>query len=141
MQRFTRYSKRRLQAINWAYASDVKKRIKNLSSSLDLNWLQKSRIFCFRSKNAKTSAIARIWGFGRIWQKALRQPPAYIVEVVSEEYDELSDLEKDKVLLHEITHIPKNFSGALMPHIRRGKRSFHNKVHELIIQYEKLNNR
>ncbi len=148
MRRFTRFSKRSLplrgkkskyRGINWTLDRKVKKRIANLIMVLNLDWLQKSRIFCFRSENANTRAIARIWGFSHIWQKALREPPAYIIEVISERFDQLDDKEKDKVLLHEITHIPKNFSGSLMPHIRRGKRNFHNKVNELIIQYERLN--
>jgi predicted metallopeptidase len=66
---------------------------------------------------------------------ALGESPSYVIEVISERFDKLSEIEKDKVLLHELTHIPKNFSGALMPHIRRGKRSFHDKVHKLIGDY------
>ena len=77
----------------------------------------------------------RSWGLSRVWQIAIRLEAAYIIEVISEKFDSASDIEKDKVLLHELTHIPKNFSGALMPHIRRGKRSFHDKVHVLITQY------
>lgn len=134
-----RYIKFKVKSIQWISAPDIKRRISSLSSLLELNWLKTSRIFCFRSENANTRAIARIWGFSHIWQKALRQSPAYIIEVISERFDDLNGLEKDKVLLHEITHIPKNFSGSLMPHIRRGKRNFHDKVNELIIQYERLN--
>lgn len=134
-----RYIKSKNKSIEWLAASDVKKRTLSLISKLGLNHITKSRIFFFRSTDAKTRAIARIWGFSHIWQKALRQSPAYIIEVISERYDGLDDREKDKVLLHEITHIPKNFSGSLMPHIRRGKRNFHDKVNELIIQYERLN--
>ncbi len=144
MRRYIRYNKKfksksKYKKIDWKLDKDTKKRVVNLIDALNLKWLQKSRIFCFRSENANTRAIARIWGFSHIWQKALRQSPAYIIEVISERYDGLDDKEKDKVLLHEITHIPKNFSGSLMPHIRRGKRNFHDKVHELIIQYERLN--
>jgi len=132
VRRYIKYSNKK---INWTLDANVKKRIANLIDVLNLDWLQKSRIFCFRSENAKTRAIARIWGFSHIWQQALRQPPAYIIEVISERFDHLPDTEKDKVLLHEITHIPKNFSGSLMPHIRRGKRNFHDKVNELIGRY------
>jgi len=108
-----------------------------LADTLDIDWITKSRIFCFRSTEAKTRAYARIWGFSRIWQKALKQPPAYVIEVVSEKYDRLPPFEQDKVLLHEITHIPRNFSGSLLPHIRRGKRSFEDKVRTLIALYNR----
>ena len=97
--------------------------------------IKTSRIFAYRSTSSKTRAYARIWGLNSLWQRTLKVGPAYIVEVLSEHYDGLSETEKDKVLLHEITHIPKNFSGALVPHIRRGKRNFHNKVDSLIELY------
>lgn len=121
--------------IDWVYAPDIKRRVVYLIKSLDLSHLKSGRIYAYRSTNSKTHAYARIWGLSYLWQKTLKVPPTYIVEVLSEHYDNLTDSEKDKVLLHELTHIPKNFSGALVPHIRRGKRSFHRKVDELIIRY------
>lgn len=121
--------------IDWRNAPDVKKRLLHLISTCEISWVKSSKIHCFRSVNANTRAYARIWGLNRVWQKALGETPAYVIEVIAEKYDGLPDIEKDKVLLHELTHIPQNFSGALMPHIRRGKRSFHDKVHRLIAQY------
>ena len=135
MQRFIKFSKR--AGVEWTAAPDVKKKLYRLANLLELGWIKTSRIFCVRSIGTKTRAIARIWGLGRVWQLALRQKPAYIIEVISERYDRLGEEEKDKVLLHEISHIPKNFSGALLPHIRRGKRSFHDKVKILVAQYSK----
>ena len=44
-------------------------------------------------------------------------------------------MEQDKVLLHEIAHIPRNFSGSLLPHTRRGKNKFYDKVRILVAQY------
>lgn len=136
MRKSTRFS-RKSKKIDWVPAPDIKRRIGILTSSLELDWLKPSRLFCFRSSNAKTRAYARIWGFSKIWQKALKEKPAYILEVISEKYDPLPEIEKDKVLLHEITHIPQNFSGSLLPHIRRGKRSFNDRVRILIAQYFK----
>ncbi len=101
----------------------------------EINWLQASRIFTYRSYGSKTRAYARTWGLPSLWQRALDVTPAYIIEVISEHFDKLSEVDRDKVLLHEIMHIPKNFSGALTPHIRRGKRNFHRKVEELISVY------
>lgn len=138
MRRSTRFSKKHKNgAIIWRAAPDVKKRILHLISKLQLDFVHKSKIICFRSVNAKTRAYARIWGLGRIWQQALNIPPSYIIEVISEKYDKLGVFEKDKVLLHEITHIPSNFSGSLIPHIRRGKGRFEDKVERLIFQYLK----
>src|SRR3972149_7088409 len=118
--------------INWEKAPDVKKRVLHLIRELEIAWVTPSGVICFRSKGANTRAYARIWGLSRIWQQALNLKPAYVLEVISEKYDRLSQIEQDKILLHELTHIPKNFSGSLMPHIRHGKRSFHKKVDLLI---------
>lgn len=142
MRRYIKFNrKRQKESVEWKNAPDVKKRVVSLIAALNLTWVKKARIYSFRSRFTNTYAIARIWGLSRIWQLALKIPPTYIIEVISERYDELSEMEKDKVLLHEITHIPKNFSGSLMPHIRRGKHSFHSKVDELISQYLRLGRR
>lgn len=129
--------KKRIEKVEWRSAPDIKKRIAILTKDLNLDWLKKTRIFCFRSKNSKTTASARIWGLSRIWQEALKESPAYIIEVISERFDRLNYEQQEKVLIHEIVHIPKNFSGSLVPHIRRGKRNFHHKVDSLVAQYFK----
>ncbi len=136
MRRFTRFRKKRGR-IEWSNATDVHKKIVKLASLLGLGWLKKDKIFCFRSINANTRAIARIWGLSRIWQQALMIGPSYVVEVISERYDGLSEHEKDSVLVHELNHIPHNFSGSLMPHTRRGKSSFHKRVSILLEKYRK----
>jgi len=114
--------------INWEEAPDVKKEIIRISQRVGLSWVKSSSIYCFRSEGAKTRAYARIWGLSRIWQQALNLKPAYIIEVISERFDRLSDTERKKALLHEMAHIPKNFSGALVPHIKRGRQKFSMKV-------------
>ena len=121
--------------ISWEEAPDIKRRLLLLIKIVPVDWVKASRIICFRSMGAKTRAYARIWGLSKIWQQALTLEPAYILEVISERYDTLAESERDKILLHELTHIPKNFSGALLPHIRRGKRSFGRRVDELIYRY------
>lgn len=118
--------------LTWSNDFDVQKKVLVLLKKLQFDNFQNKRIFCLRSQNANTRAIARIYGLSRIWQKVLGQKPAYILEVISEKFDKLSENEKNKVLLHEIAHIPKNFSGSLVPHIRRGKRSFYLRLKTLI---------
>ena len=123
--------------VEWSKAPDIKKRILMLKRNLELDWLSMNRIYCFRSKNSKARAYARIWGLGRIWQMAMNLKPSYIIEVISEKYDKLDKKEKDKVLIHELVHIPKDFSGSLIPHYRKGGRNFKDKVKSLVAQYNR----
>ena len=130
-------SKRKVSGIIWKKAPDIKKRIVVIAKLLGLKCPKGSEIHCVRSKNANTRAYARIWGLSRIWQETLKLNPSYIIEVVSEKFDHLPEKQRDKILLHELAHIPNNFSGSLIPHIRRGKRKFSGKVDNLISKYFK----
>ena len=135
MPKYTRY-KTKSAKVEWVRAIDITERLKRLSKVLDLNYLEVSQISCYRSYNSKARAYARIWGLGRLWQIELNQKPKYIIEVISEKFDNLNLEEKDKVIMHEIANIPKNFSGSLVPHIRkRGKRNFQGKVSEFVNKY------
>lgn len=124
--------------MDWIKAPDVKLRVIRLVKDLEMNYIKPRSVYAFRSTQSKTKAYARIWGLSKLWQQVLEVRPVYIVEVLSQYFDKLSEKEKDKVILHELTHIPKNFSGALVPHIRHGKRNFHHQVDELIERYLKL---
>ena len=115
----------------------LKKRVNRLVSSLSLNWVDAMRIFTVSSINSRSRAVARIWGLSKIWQEILNIKPAYIIETVSEKFEKLSEGQKDEVILHELAHIPKNFSGALVAHTRRGKSSFHKKLDELITNHRR----
>jgi len=93
------------------------------------------RLFFYRSTGSKARAYARTWGLPKLWQNTLGIGPAYIIEVISKYFDKLPLHDQDKVLLHEISHIPKNFSGALVPHTRKRKGSFRDKLEGLIARY------
>ena len=121
-------------SVVWQKAPDVKKQINALFSCLKLPGYQKSVVFCYRSLGAQTRAVARIWGLNRLWQLALKVKPHYLIEVIGEKYDRLPPKSQERVLLHEIAHIPRNFSGSLIPHRRFGKSSFRNKVKALVNQ-------
>jgi len=135
--KYSRYSKKSIGVV-WKKAPDVFKNVKLLKASLGLGWVNMKNVFCFRSYGTQTRAVARIWGLGKIWQLALSLQPSYILEVISEKYDLLNQDEKNKILLHELSHIPKNFSGALVPHYRGRKRNFRKLVKTLIQQYNKI---
>jgi predicted metallopeptidase len=123
----------RKQSVNvaWIKADDIKIRLGKLIKLSDLPY-NIENITALRSYSSKSRAYARIWGLSKVWQLSLNLKPHYIIEVLSEKYDKLPDVKKDEVLLHELAHIPQNFSGSLLPHIKHGKRNFRNRVDKLI---------
>lgn len=125
--------------VEWVDAPDVHTALHDLVTKLKFDWIDLETLHSFRSYNSSARAYARIWGLNKVWQLAIKHKPSYIIEVLAENYDKLSDKEKAKVLLHEIAHIPKNYSGSLLPHTRRkGKRNFHDRVEDLFAQYIKF---
>ena len=103
--------------VEYVEAPDVKRLVDEIADSLGFFHVVPQFMFCFRSKGSKSKRIiARIHGLGRIWQEALSLPPAYAIEVISERYDKLSEMEKEKTLIHELLHVPKGFTGGFRPH-------------------------
>jgi predicted metallopeptidase len=68
-----------------------------------------------------------------MWQVALRRPAAYVIEVISERYDNLSEEEREKTLIHELLHIPKGFSGGFRPHKGYINQAFVEKLHRTLL--------
>ena len=103
-------------------APDVHGRVQIILGNLsnEFKYVIPQNVICMRSHGSKSGAIARIWSLPRIWQKALGTEAHYVIEVVAHRFDKMSSTEKDKVLIHEILHIPKTFSGALRPHRHTG---------------------
>lgn len=103
--------------IKYFKAPDVKRRVEEIVSSLNFFYIDSHFVYCFRSIGSRSKrVIARIHGLGKIWQAALHIVPVYIIEVISERYDKLSSDEKDKILIHELLHIPRGFSGGFRVH-------------------------
>lgn len=122
--------------MEWDEAQDVKKDMEHVLATIDLPHIDMTRIYCYRSSGSKVRAYARTWAFPKIFQRALDVQPAYVIEVLSKHYDKLSSDEQKKVLIHELLHIPKNFSGALLPHKTRS-RNLHTLANQLFKEYKK----
>jgi predicted metallopeptidase len=105
----------------WKQAPDIQSRIEFLVQNLDFSHFDMAHIHTFRSFGSTGRAIARIWSLPTIWQIALNVKPGYCLEVISEKFDRLSLSEQEKVLIHELLHVPKHFTGGLVPH-RTAKR-------------------
>lgn len=136
-----RKTRKNSEPIRWVLASDIGESIKKIVNALALSYIPLSRVKVFRSFGSKAFARARIWAFPRIWQQALNLPPHYIIEVLSEKFDHLSEDDKKKVLIHELMHIPKNFSGSLVSHRGRYHRINSRSVEKLFSIYQKSTTR
>jgi len=117
-------------------APDVQEVVEDAVYRLDLKHVKPWRIVCMRSYGSKARAMARIWSLPKIWQKAIRVEPHYIIEVLSEHYDKMSQEEREKTIIHELLHVPKTFSGSLVPHLCFGKRIDRRAVDELYKKYK-----
>lgn len=120
-------------------APDVEKKVNEMVDVLSYGHINEFRIICMRSRNATARAYARIWNLPDIWQKALSVGTFYIIEVLTQHYDDLSEEEKEKVIIHELLHIPKTFSGALRPHGGKIKINNHtvNQLHKIYKERKK----
>ena len=102
--------------MKYSKAPEIKKQIKILVKELNYDYIKVNNIHCIRSFDAKTRAYARIWGMAKLFKEVVGIEPHYIIEVNARRFDKLNPREQIKTLIHELMHIPKTFSGALLPH-------------------------
>ncbi len=102
--------------LEWKKDSQIQKEMNEIVVSLGMGHVVSKRVFCYRTTGSKARAYARIWSFPKIFQEVLTIEPAYVMEIISEKFDKLGADDKKKVIIHELLHIPKNFSGSLLPH-------------------------
>jgi predicted metallopeptidase len=69
-------------------------------------------------RNCRSRALARIHYLPTVWRLVLGLKPMYVIEVIEGNFNSLTYEEKVRVLIHELLHIPKGFSGGLRPHGR-----------------------
>lgn len=109
------------QKLEWEDAPDIKEQAEQILKVLDFPYIKPSRVHFFRTNGSKSRSYARIWTMPKIFQKVLNIEPVYVIEVISKYFDRLNSDQQKKVLIHEFLHIPKNFSGALIPHKGRNR--------------------
>ena len=121
--------------IRYVEAPDVKELVDEIADKLGFFHVVPQFVYCYRSYGSKSEqVIARIHGLGKIWQEALRKPPTYVIEVISERYDKMSKEEKEKTLIHELLHIPKGFLGGFRPHKGYISKKRIEKLHRLLME-------
>jgi len=124
--------------MDWHKAPDIKRKIIDILRKTSLDHIDPSRVFVFRSQGSVARAYARIWALPTIWQKALDTPAGYCIEVLAEKFDRLPGEKQLKVLIHELLHIPKTFSGSLAQHKGRGRWGVcHQQVEKVYREYSR----
>ncbi len=121
--------------MEWIDAPDIKKRIDLILKTLGLPHILANRLIVYKSYGSTGRAIAPICSLPRVWQQALKITPHYIIEVISERFDKLGQEDQDRTLIHELMHIPKTFSGALVSHRGRSHRIDRRTVEVLYQKY------
>ena len=102
--------------IKYHPAPELKVKLQNIVHALEMQHIDTGRLATFRSTGSASRAIARCYALSKIWQQTLNTRAHYIIEVVSEKFDKLSEEDKEKVLIHELLHIPKTFGGGFRQH-------------------------
>lgn len=126
--------------IKYVRAPDLDDRVKKIVKLLGLSYIDPDRVKCIRSFGTKApKTIARIHGVSKAFLKGVGMKAYYVIEFISENFDNLSEDEKNEIIIHELLHIPKTFSGSLLDH---GRIDFDGEVKVLQkILKQKLKNR
>jgi len=95
----------------------------DIITKLNLKHVKTDKLLCIRSHGSKSRrTVARIHGLPKVMQVAMNNKAFYVIEIISENFDNLCHEDKIKTMIHEIMHIPKNFGGGF-----RGHRNFVNR--------------
>ena len=113
--------------IKYEHAADIKEISEEIIKILEWNHIHLEHIAFLRSFGSSAKrTIARCHALGKAMQIGMeRDKGFYLVEVISEHFDRLSEDEKIKVIIHELMHIPKSFGGGFI---------HHDKVHEKSVE-------
>ena len=97
-------------------APDLQERMKEVIETLAMRHVDIERVKCVRSFGSRAPrTLARCHALGKMMQKAMGTKAFYAIEFL-EIFDRLSKKEQDKVIIHELMHIPKSFGGGFRHH-------------------------
>jgi len=104
-------------SIKYRMAEDIMARICDIVKTLGHDHVRLSGVYAIRSYGSQSRGVlARCHALSKIWQLALGIKAVYLIEVISERFDKMPREDQDKVLIHEIMHIPKSFGGGFKHH-------------------------
>ncbi|MDR5682513.1 MAG: putative metallopeptidase [Armatimonadota bacterium] len=101
--------------MTWLPAPDLQARLRRIATALEFVHVDPGRVHCVRVYGSRANAWARIWGLPPIFQHALGLPAVYVIEFLQPAFDRLPPGQQDRVIIHELLHIPTTFSGGIRP--------------------------
>jgi predicted metallopeptidase len=109
--------------IKYFQADDVKISAFDIARTLGWSHIDFEHLGFLRSFGSSAPrTVARCHALGKAMQMAMgRTKGFYLIEVISEKFDKMSEDDKIKTIIHELLHIPKTFGGGFI---------HHDKVHE-----------
>ena len=123
--------------IKYEIDSAIMARIYDIAKTLGMEHIRLSGIYAIRSRGSDSrGTIARCHALSKIWQLALGINAVYLIEVISEKFDRMSREDQDRVLVHELIHIPLSFGGGFKHHDFVNERN----VEKLYQRYAALKN-
>ena len=103
--------------MDYQKAPDLDERVFDIVRKLNMEHVKLPRVVCIRSTGSKSRrTLARCHVLPKIIQEALGIKAYYIIEALSENFDSLSREDQNRVLIHELMHIPKTFGGGFKFH-------------------------
>ncbi len=106
-------------------APDLEERVRKIVKLAGLTYVDVNRVKCVRSYGSQGRVYARIHSASKAFFTGLGIKPTYVIEFISENFDKLNQNEQEKIILHELLHIPKSFGGGLISH---GKINFDKEI-------------
>jgi len=103
--------------IRYEMAPDIESKLKRISRRLKMDYIDLDRVKGVRSYGSTgKGVIARCHALPKVMQLALGIDAHYVVEILTENYNRLSEEEQIKILIHELMHIPETFGGGFRMH-------------------------
>ncbi|HEY4485193.1 MAG TPA: putative metallopeptidase [Nitrospiria bacterium] len=103
--------------MDYRTAPEIDEELLRIIRVLELDHIDPVRVRAVRSRGSRSRrTLARCHGLPRAFQTGLNLSAHYVIELVSENYDRLSEAEQIKTLIHELLHIPRAFGGGFRNH-------------------------
>lgn len=102
--------------IKYHHAPDIEGRAKFIAEKVGVRH-DFSRIRFVRSTGSQSKrTLARCHAMSRVLQTALGMKAHYVIEVISEQFDKMSEEQQAKTIIHELLHVPKSMGGGFRHH-------------------------